>query len=195
MYLMPNYPPQLPPLPPPRWAGIRSDWMNYVAASQKTPMSCWAACGEMIFSCWGVRRTQAEIVQRVYGAYVDWPGSAEAISASLSGSATNVAGRRVRIQHRFGLGPLPMGMLIRELNGNRPVLFVYNTGGDLDHAVVVTGVEYISTPSALLITKFAYRDPYPTPINLMRSGRVEKVGEEISQFLDSIQCHWLVSIS
>jgi hypothetical protein len=195
VYLANKAPQDPPPLPPPRWVGLPPDWADFVAATQQSPRSCWAACVHMVLKSWGVFVAQDDIISRVKGAAIDSPASDEEISVCLDASAVNANRRWVNIRHRIGNGPVPIATLIAELNNRRPVLCVYDTGAELGHAVLITGVEFVPTPVGPCLLQLVYRDPDPSPTNLANNCRVAKVGEEIPLFLSSVRRHWLVTIS
>jgi hypothetical protein len=185
------------PQPPPvaRWVGLPVDWADFVAATQQSTQSCWAACVQMVLKSWGVSVSQDDIIRRVKGDAVDAPGSDVEISVCLFASAMNANSRWVNIRHRMGDGPLPLSILIDELSKRRPVLYVYDTGATVGHAVVVTGVEYIPSRLGPIVLRLVYRDPDPSPENLETNCRVEKVGHEIPLFLASVRRHWLVTVA
>jgi hypothetical protein len=148
--------------------GCRSEiafgaFQQYSYQAQQMPQWCWAACISMLFAYYGHPVAQQRIVAEVYGAPVNMPAVAgivmatqlnrrwvddrgNAFGASLSGAYDPQAGV-------YGLNN---AMLVNELDQNRPVII-----GAAGHAVVMTAVEFVSTPAGPNITAVGVFDPWP----------------------------------
>jgi len=190
--LIAEAPKQVAP-PQPMWFGIPADWSDYIAAAQESDMWCWAAAIQMILKRYGVPVTQSQIVTNAYRAPLNEPGTDDAISANLNGLAFTVDGRRVMVRSRVAPGAPALKVLINECSRNNPILFTYNCGTNVGHAVVVTAVECIFTANGPFLISLVYRDPFPTPENVANRGGVELVGEKLEEFLSSVRSHWLIS--
>ena len=73
-------------------AGVQSSEFQFAAAPdvggrQRQSNWCWAACGQMVLNNHGLRVTQEQVVQRIFGESVNAPGQPAQILAALSGWA------------------------------------------------------------------------------------------------------------
>lgn len=78
-------------------AGVPSDQFEFFAAPslagrQRQSNWCWAASIQMLLNYHGLFVAQEQIVQRIYGAQVDYPAQPAQILAALSGWAPDVRG-------------------------------------------------------------------------------------------------------
>ncbi len=93
-------------------AGVPTQKLQYFAfpkgwGRQRRANWCWAACVQMILNCHGVRVTEEEVVQSIYGALEDLPGSPDQILRALNGHSVNVAGRPRSRRRRTSGTPCP----------------------------------------------------------------------------------------
>jgi hypothetical protein len=177
-------------LPNRRYLGIPTQTFDFVAATQKQEMWCWAASIEMLLRYYGVHQTQEQIVTRVYGQPFNEPGTDEAISASLNGWGVTQEGRRYVVESRVISGTPAPHAIFRELSNGRPMLLTFSPGLSVGHAVVLTGASAMHRQ----IVSLVYRDPAPSPENFRKHGRVELSFEELAAFLPSIRSYWIVSV-
>jgi hypothetical protein len=176
--------------------GIPTARFNYYASSQRNSNWCWAASLQMIFNYYGVNITQEQIVARSYGSdpygnLPNWAGSFQVITANLNNWSVDNNGRNYAVEATMNWGaPTPL-YLIQELTEQHPVLIGYQSGPNSGHAVVITACTYIQTLNGPMIQSIVVRDPWPTPINVTNSGRVEYSGIDLANV---IQAHWYIRI-
>jgi hypothetical protein len=176
--------------PQPRYVGIPTEVGDFVAASQKQDMWCWAASIQMLLNFYGVAITQEQIVSRVYGQPQNQPATDQAISASLNGWGINARGKRFVVRSRVAGGPPTPAVLFRQLSQHHPILLTINPGTSIGHAVLVTSVSVVGWNVVSLV----YRDPSPTSANIECRGRVELFTDDLARFLSCVRSHWLVSV-
>jgi hypothetical protein len=182
--------PQAPPQP--QYVGPPKGVVDKIAAAQQKSMWCWAATIQTVLRYFGVTISQEQVVARIYGGALNEPASDAAISASLNGWAFNCHGRKVVIRSRVATGPPSLNVLMNEVARGRPILVTVNpAGSSIGHAVILTAATHIDG----CVTSLVYRDPWPSPENCANAGRVEVSGAAATQFLSSIQSHWLISAS
>jgi Papain-like cysteine protease AvrRpt2 len=178
--------------PQPQYVGPPKEAIDKIAAAQEESMWCWAASIHTVLQYFNVTISQEQIVARIYGNALNAPASDAAISASLNGWAFDCHGRRVVIRSRIATGPPSLNVLMNEVARGRPILVTVNPAASrIGHAVVVTAATHIGR----CVTSLVYRDPWPSPENCANAGRVEISGTAVTQFLSSIQSHWLISAS
>ncbi len=153
-------------LGPGLWAAaVPSDEFDFFAAPrfegrQHQQNWCWAACVQMTLNYHGLRVTQEEVVQRVFGRQVDAPGSPEMILTALSGWAPDQRGRFSAIH----ASPYVMrgSDIVRDLAHRWPLIVGLSErrGG---HAYVLTAVEYSVDPrnNEPIFHGVVLRDPWP----------------------------------
>jgi hypothetical protein len=131
--------------------------------SQAMSQWCWAACISMLFSYYGHTVTQAQIVTEVYGEPVNMPaGAGSVIARQLNRGWVDDRGRPFRshvtaaYDYDARLFNVDNTWLINELTRNRPVVL-----GTFTHAVVMTSMEYVNTPSGPKVTGVGVFDPWP----------------------------------
>jgi len=153
-------------------AGVPSAQFDFFAARghqgrQRQQNWCWAACVQMTLNYHGLRVSQEEVVQRVFGAQVDRPGTPQMILAALSGWAPDQRGRYSVIHAT----PYVMrgSTIVRDL-ANRWPLIIGLRGQPVGHAYVLTGVYYTVNPynNEPVFQHVILRDPWPG-----RPSRVE----------------------
>lgn len=141
--------------------GIPTDRMVEVAAEQQGQNWCWAACVQMVLSTKGIKVTQADVVQRTYGAVVDAPGGADAILSRLSGWFQTRSGRTL-LAASVVPGPMQEGLLYSYLKNQSPlILGVSYPGASIGHAVVVTAAVFKVSDAGLELKEVVVRDPWP----------------------------------
>jgi len=141
--------------------GIPTDRMVEVAAEQQGQNWCWAACVQMVLSTKGIKVTQADVVQRTYGAVVDAPGGADAILSRLSGWFQTRSGKTL-LAASVVQGPMQEGLLYSYLKNQSPLILGVNyPGGSIGHAVVVTAAVFKVSDAGLELKEVVVRDPWP----------------------------------
>jgi len=185
--------PSQPETPPqPQYVGPPKEAVDKIAAAQEESMWCWAASIQTVLHYFNVTISQEQIVARIYGTAVNEPASDAAISASLNGWAFDCHVRKIVIRSRVATGPPSLNVLMNEVARGRPILVTVNpAGSSIGHAVVLTAATHIGRR----VTSLVYRDPWPSPENCANAGRIEVSGDAVSQFLSSIETHWLISAS
>lgn len=145
-------------------AGVPSDQFDFFAAPeqdgrQKQQNWCWAACVQMTLNYHGLLVRQEDVVQRIFGAQVDQPGTPPMILAALSGWAPDQRGRHSAIH----ASPYVMrgSDIVRDL-GNRWPLIVGLKGDPVGHAYVLTAVVYtVDRYNEPIFQSVVLRDPWP----------------------------------
>ena len=187
-----NRPSQLEGPPQPQYVGPAKEAVDKIAAAQEESMWCWAASIETVLHYFNVTISQGQIVARIYGSALNEPASDAAISASLNGWAFDCHGRKVVVRSRVATGPPSLNVLMNEVARRRPILVTVNpAASSIGHAVVLTAAQHIGRR----VTSLVYRDPWPSAENCANAGRIEVNGAAVTQFLSSIQSHWLISAS
>jgi ABC-type bacteriocin/lantibiotic exporter with double-glycine peptidase domain len=147
------------PMPPygirPCTAGIPSDRMNTVYATQQMPEWCWAACLEMVFAYWGHPVSQQEIVRQTWGGLVNMPAQPYQIVQDLNRSWVDSGGNRFSVSGDvFSANAVTAA---QDLAGDMPLIL-----GSLGHAMVLTAITYNVAPNSQGATTGALvRDPLP----------------------------------
>ena len=136
-------------------AGIPSDDMEVVYASQERSQWCWAACIEMVFTFWGHPIDQEEIVGRTWGRIVNMPAQPQQIIAALNRSWTDNNGRRFR---PYGdVFSATGATAAQDLASGMPLII-----GSMGHAMVLTAISYNRAQSSQgQVTGALVRDPWP----------------------------------
>lgn len=131
---------------------------------QECPLWCWAASTCMIFANLGHVVDQKQIVQRVFGDLVCQPAeTAFTMAYALSDKWTDVLGLPFQSKvvaaydHMAEVNRITNTFIIDELRANRALLYA-----NLDHAMVMTAVEFIDAPKGPSIYRVGVLDPYPT---------------------------------
>lgn len=185
------------PVSAPLQVGIPAVEMDYVAAAQGSSQWCWAAAIQMVLAYHGVGITQQQIVARSYGTdwwgnLPDWPGSFEVITRNLNNWSIDNYGQQYAVRADLIWGAPSPTVLIEELQYGRPMIIGYRSGPASGHAVVLTAATYSLTPYGPVIHSVVVRDPWPSPENVFRRGRVEYDGRSLAAV---IQAHWRVSVA
>ena len=178
------------------YVGIPSNQMDYFSASQFKSQWCWAASIQMVLNGYGVNIRQDQIVERTYGrnpfgALPNWPGSIQTIHRNLNNWGIDNFGYPYTVMAQIGNGAPSPSILVNELSYGRPVIIGYRSGPNSGHAVVVTAVSYIPTPSGPYIQTIVVRDPWPSEENIRNKGRVEYPAAALA---NNIQAYWYVRV-
>lgn len=153
-------------LGPPSAFGVpRRAWVTKPELiKQDCPLWCWAASIAMIFARHGHPLPQEQIVSTVFGGLICAAApSAITMAKALSGTWTDKYGVMFQSQvvaaydQMAGVNAITNNFIIDELSNDRPLLYA-NT----NHAMVVTGVNYLSTPFGPNVQMVEVIDPLPT---------------------------------
>jgi ABC-type bacteriocin/lantibiotic exporter with double-glycine peptidase domain len=148
---------------------------SFPVAEQDTDYSCWAACAEMVLDFLGHDTTQKEIIRKIKGdASPDQasPGTGLEIMRALAGDWTHV---------HYDSGD--SALMAIDLADGWPVILAIDTGEDIGHAVVLTGMTISwqsrpGAPSLAIVHKVEVCDPTPGV------GRDRWSAEEFAEKLD-----------
>jgi hypothetical protein len=147
-------------------AGVPSEQFEFFAAPaqagrQRQSNWCWAASIQMLLNYHGLFVNQEQIVQRIYGAQVDFPADPPQILAALSGWAPDTRGRYSAIY----ASPYTFSgsQLVQDLAYRWPIIVGLRNPGGGGHAVVLTAVYYsVDQWNNPLFQSVVIRDPWPT---------------------------------
>ena len=181
---------------PAQYVGIPSHQMNYFAAAQENSQWCWAASIQMVLNYYDVNINQQQIVARTYGVdpfgnLPNWPGSFQAIHQNLNNWNVDNNGDNYVVSAQIGVGAPSPSILLSELNQGHPVIIGYNSGSGGGHAVIITAVSYTQTMNGPIIQSIVVRDPWPSQMNILNSGRLEYPGVLLA---NNIQAYWYVRV-
>lgn len=130
------------------------------AGRQRQANWCWAATVQMVLNYHGLRVTQEEIVQRIFGAQIDAPGQPAHILAALSGWAPDNRNRYSAIS----ASPVVWtgSQIVQDLAYKWP-LIVGLQSEPIGHAYVLTAVYYRVNPynNEPIFDRVVLRDPWP----------------------------------
>lgn len=139
------------------WAAIETSYFRAYVARQRSENWCWAACTQMVLNYQGVSASQEQIVERVFGAQVDRPGSAQNIVQGASG--WYVDGRTIGARADYSFIPQK---LIDDLVNKYPlVVGLRMPGQNVGHAYVLTGLSFQKYGDAIYPQSVILRDPWP----------------------------------
>lgn len=139
------------------WAAIETAYFKAHVASQRSDNWCWAACTQMVLTYQGVDVTQEEIVERVFGACIDRPGSAQDIVKGASG--WYVGG--CKIGAKYDTYFIPQN-LINDLVDKYPLIVGLSMPGqNVGHAYVMTGLSFQKYGNEIYPNSVILRDPWP----------------------------------
>lgn len=142
--------------------GIPSERLEPITSQQAMSQWCWAASISMIFGYHGHPLPQERIVQSVFGQLVDLPAmNGMVMSRSLARPWVDQRGRRFQAKVRVfdmhaGQFELDTESIITELREERPMLV-----GTVGHAMVMTALRYVRTPTGPQVIGVTVRDPWP----------------------------------
>lgn len=139
------------------WAAIETSYFKTYVARQRNQNWCWAACTQMVLNYQGVNVSQEQIVERVFGAQVDRPGTALNIVEGASG--WYVDGRTIgaKADHSF----IPQKMINDLVNKYPLVVGLRIRGQNVGHAYVLTGISFQKQGDAIYPNSVILRDPWP----------------------------------
>jgi len=139
-------------------AGIDSSIIGVTAAmvgGQHRSEWCWAACIEMVFSYYGFRVPQEQIVQETWGEIVDLPGQPDQIIQQLNRPWTDTHGRAFSVDGNVYTANAISAA--QDLARDMPLII-----GTMGHAMVLTRLDYIRDQFGRGEVKLAtVRDPWP----------------------------------
>lgn len=173
-----------------QWVGVDSRVANFFAVAQPQSEWCWAASSQLVLTLNGIPTTQSAIVQRIHHNLENLPGSDDDITAALT---MKIGTRSATAIQQSGF-PSP-ALLLRELSAQKPILIEFLTDPSSGHVVVITSAAARQTAFGPLITSIVLRDPWPSPVNVSNSGRVQIDNFNIGQFANTVRAYWLVSVS
>jgi hypothetical protein len=143
--------------------GIPSERLEPVTSQQRMSQWCWAASISMIFGYHGYDVSQERIVESIFGRLADLPAmTGEQMTEALARPWRDERGRTFRATVRVyddaaGEYGVDDRMIIDELRAERPLLV-----GTVGHAMVLTALRYVKTPSGeLQVIGATVRDPWP----------------------------------
>lgn len=142
--------------------GIPSERLEPITSQQAMSQWCWAASISMLFGYHGHPLPQEHIVQSVFGQLVDLPAmNGMVMSRSLARPWVDLRGRRFQAKVRVfdmhaGQFELDTESIITELREERPMLV-----GTVGHAMVMTALRYVRTPTGPQVIGVTVRDPWP----------------------------------
>ena len=120
---------------------------------------CWAACIQMVCSAKGIAISQEEIVTEVYGSPINKGGLTSDTMARLRKWRISRSGTQ-SLEPSVVIGIPQLSLLTVSLKNNTPVYLAYrNPGHDSWHAVVVIGVEILSSPQGRELNNVYVYDP------------------------------------
>jgi len=142
-------------------AGVSTADFQWFAARQAQPNWCWAACIEMVLKCHGVCISQAQIVDRLFGALVDAPATLPQMLAMLSGLALHVSGRAAVLEatpHVYADSDI-----VGDLAAGQPLILCLSQPGlNVGHSYVLTAVRFALNPDgAARLISGVLHDPSP----------------------------------
>ncbi|MBN8693520.1 MAG: C39 family peptidase [Bacteroidetes bacterium] len=148
------------------FAGIKSNIMDSVYAKQNDTNWCWAACIEMIAKYNGVNISQEYFAHSYCGVgfngYIkNCPAPVDIITENLNWCAyTGWDRKRTHcISTSAHHGTPNVETLITLLKANIPVIIAYNTGLNVGHAVVLSGISYTDGIFGKELVYVVVRDP------------------------------------
>lgn len=178
------------------YVGIPSNIMNFYVADQENSNWCWAASIQMVLNYHGVSITQPQIVGRTYGLdpngpLPNWTGSFSAITSNLNNWNIDNSGHPYVVGASLNWGAPTPAVLLEELSQGHPVIVGYKSGPNSGHAVVITAANYDMSPTGPIIQSVVARDPWPSPENIAKNGRVEYPGIQIASLM---QAYWYIRV-
>jgi hypothetical protein len=175
---------QIPPrsiqqIGPNLWvAGLPTPMVIRLSASeswgrQRRENWCWAASVQMALNVAGIRVTQEQVVERIYGGDIDRGGTPQQIMEAMTGWAPTISGTAAL------LNPLPLtndSEMIDDLSLGWPLIVGLTNPDGSGHAEVITAVTYgIGPNGAPVFRSVILRDPWP-----YNASRVEMSWPEFS---------------
>lgn len=139
------------------WAAIESAYFRAYVARQRSENWCWAACTQMVLNYQGVNVSQEQIVERVFGARVDRPGSAQNIVQGASGWYVDGHSIAAKADYSF----IPQKLIDDLVNKYPLVIGLSMPGQNVGHAYVLTGISFLKQGDAIYPQSVILRDPWP----------------------------------
>lgn len=139
------------------WAAIKTSYFKAYVARQRSENWCWAACTQMVLNYQGVNVSQEQIVERVFGARVDRPGSAQNIVQGASGWYVDGSSIAAKADYSF----IPQKMIDDLINKYPLVIGLSMPGQNVGHAYVLTGISFLKQGDAIFPQSVILRDPWP----------------------------------
>ena len=147
-------------------AGIPSSEFEYfaapqVAGRQRQANWCWAATVQMVLNYHGLYVSQEQVVHRIFGGLVDWPGQPQDILRALSGWAPDASGRYSSIHATPYV--LRSSDIVRDLASKWPIIVgLQQPGQEVGHAYVLTAAYYRADAyNEPVFDRVVLRDPWP----------------------------------
>lgn len=141
---------------------------------QNTPVWCWAATIQMTLKYYGFNITQADIVQRTFGAVVPTTGNWIQMTQNLNylGQAPN--GKNVLVSATVYFGSPSAEAIINHLKQKKPIIMAFNNPNTFSgHAIMVTAVDYHFVGNKAVIDQLVIRDPFPyNPQHVKNKGKL-----------------------
>jgi hypothetical protein len=149
------------------YAGIPTDEFEYFAAPQSVGRQrqenwCWAATIQMVLNYHGLRVTQEQVVERVFGGDVNMPGDIRAYLTALSGWAFQLNGRPAQIFSR--VREMDVQGMIDDLSWHWPLIVgLRNKNANIGHAYVLTSIRFaLDENNQPIPVSVVLRDPWPS---------------------------------
>lgn len=139
------------------WAAIETSYFKAYVARQRSENWCWAACTQMVLNYQGVSASQEQIVERVFGAQVDRPGTAQNIVQGASGWYVDGHTIGARADYSF----IPQKLIDDLVNKYPLVVGLSMPGQNVGHAYVLTGLSFQKYGDAIYPQSVILRDPWP----------------------------------
>ncbi len=120
---------------------------------------CWAASVQMTLNMAGIRVTQEQVVERIYGSDIDKPGTPQDIINALTGWAPTINGTIALLNPRPLIDDAEM---IDDLSLGWPLIVGLRNPDGSGHAEVITAITYSMLPNgAPAFQSVVLRDPWP----------------------------------
>lgn len=139
------------------WAAIETTYFKAYVAEQRNNNWCWAACTQMVLNYQGVDVSQEQIVERVFGARVDRPGTAQNIVEGASGWYVDGYTIGAKADYSF----IPQKLVDDLVNKYPLVVGLSRPGQNVGHAYVLTGLSFQKQGNAIYPQSVILRDPWP----------------------------------
>ena len=145
-------------------AGLTTPTVEALSASetwgrQRRQNWCWAASVQMILNIAGIRVSQEDVVERIYGGDLDRGGTSQQILDALTGWAPTISGTTAL------LNPLPLTNdpdMIDDLSLGWPLVVGLRNSDGSGHAEVITAVKYgVQADGSPAFQSVVLRDPWP----------------------------------
>lgn len=143
-------------------AGIKSSDVDKHFQFQKTPVWCWAATIQMALNHYGFNVSQADIVQRTFGAEIHTTGNWLQMTNNLNYLGKSADNKDILVSATVYAGSPSAESIINHLKQNKPIIMAFQNPGTFSgHAVLITAVKYKFINNKAVISSFIVRDPFP----------------------------------